>query len=375
MESIGDKLKGHREQKGHSIEQIARDTNIAKRYLEALEAEDFSVFPGDPYLIGFLRNYADYLGIDPDEMVSLYKNFQIQSQPVPLDELLISNDRKPIVLIAIIVVVVIGLGVAGYFFVPKLLAILPRRDRSREVAVEDTESTGSAVYELRDEILERRFQEKDTITIPFKDSQYQIRLTDIRDDLTLSVPGGTNILRIGDERAIDLDGDAKMDIKVSLTDIDAGAKIKSAVLRFDRFVKTTVLPEEAPEADKPVVAVSSSEIGNASIASRMLEPVLIREAETEAPFRVNIIFRGYCLFRYYLDGKDRDERYFGTGDTIEMDVSKELRIWMSNAGNTIARVSGEEVDLGRPGEVATKMILWRADEGNGKKKLMLEAIY
>ena len=94
MESIGDKLRSQREQKGYSIEQIARDTNIAKRYLEALEVEDFTVFPGDPYLIGFLRNYSDYLGIDPEEMVSLYKNFQIQSQPVPMDELLVSKDRS-----------------------------------------------------------------------------------------------------------------------------------------------------------------------------------------------------------------------------------------------------------------------------------------
>ena len=94
MESIGDKLRVEREQKGLSIEQIARDTNIAKRYLEALEIEDFSVFPGDPYLIGFLRNYAEYLGIDPEEMVLLYKNFTIQSQPVPMDELL--ERKRPV---------------------------------------------------------------------------------------------------------------------------------------------------------------------------------------------------------------------------------------------------------------------------------------
>ena len=122
MESIGDKLKNQREQKGYSVEQIARDTNIAKRYLEALEAEDFAVFPGDPYLIGFLRNYADYLGIDPDEMVSLYRNFQIQSQPVPMDELLVSKNRKPYFLIFGGIVIIAALVVGGYFLIPKIVS-------------------------------------------------------------------------------------------------------------------------------------------------------------------------------------------------------------------------------------------------------------
>ena len=51
MESIGEKLRQTRESKGYTIEQIARDTHIAKRFLEALEDEDFSVFPGDLYLV------------------------------------------------------------------------------------------------------------------------------------------------------------------------------------------------------------------------------------------------------------------------------------------------------------------------------------
>ena len=34
--------------------------------------EDFSIFPGEAYLIGFLRNYADYLELDSAEVVGLY---------------------------------------------------------------------------------------------------------------------------------------------------------------------------------------------------------------------------------------------------------------------------------------------------------------
>ena len=77
MESFGEKLRCAREKSNYSIEQIARDTHISKRYLRALENEDFSVFPGETYLKGFLRNYSEYLGLNPEEMVSIYKNMMI----------------------------------------------------------------------------------------------------------------------------------------------------------------------------------------------------------------------------------------------------------------------------------------------------------
>ncbi|MDZ7792716.1 MAG: helix-turn-helix domain-containing protein [Spirochaetia bacterium] len=88
MESIGEKLKTAREEKGYSTDQVARDTNIARRFILAMEQEDFSAFPGDTYLLGFLRNYSDYLGLDSERLVNLYRNMQIQEQPVPMEELL-----------------------------------------------------------------------------------------------------------------------------------------------------------------------------------------------------------------------------------------------------------------------------------------------
>ncbi|MFO7781088.1 MAG: helix-turn-helix domain-containing protein, partial [Spirochaetia bacterium] len=89
MESIGEKLRTTRSQKGYSLEQVARDTHIAKRFIEALESEDFDVFPGEPYLLGFLRTYSEFLGLDSQEMVTLYKNLKIQEQPAPIDELIV----------------------------------------------------------------------------------------------------------------------------------------------------------------------------------------------------------------------------------------------------------------------------------------------
>ena len=84
MESLGNKLKTAREAKGLSYDTVSRDTNISSRYLEALEKEDFSGFPGEPYVLGFLRNYSEYLGLNPDELQSLYRSLKLQEQPIPV---------------------------------------------------------------------------------------------------------------------------------------------------------------------------------------------------------------------------------------------------------------------------------------------------
>src|SRR5574344_2170736 len=83
MESYGAILKKAREDKALDYETIVRETTITRQYLEALEAEDAAVFPGEPYLVGFLRNYSDYLGLNTDEILKLYHAKQIQESPVP----------------------------------------------------------------------------------------------------------------------------------------------------------------------------------------------------------------------------------------------------------------------------------------------------
>ena len=113
MESIAEKLRTAREEKGYSLEQVARDTHIAKRYISAMESEDFSVFPGETYAVGFLKNYSTYLGLNPNEVVNLYRNIKLQEQPAPMDELL-DKRRRPgaltLVLLTVIVIVLIAAG-------------------------------------------------------------------------------------------------------------------------------------------------------------------------------------------------------------------------------------------------------------------------
>ena len=53
---VGAILREAREAKKLTVKEVARETNMTPRYIEALEVEDFSQFPGETYALGFLRN-------------------------------------------------------------------------------------------------------------------------------------------------------------------------------------------------------------------------------------------------------------------------------------------------------------------------------
>jgi cytoskeleton protein RodZ len=69
---IGNSLREARERQGLAYPEIELATKIRAKYIRALEEEDFTAIPGDAYIRGFLRTYADYLGLDPDVYVDEY---------------------------------------------------------------------------------------------------------------------------------------------------------------------------------------------------------------------------------------------------------------------------------------------------------------
>ena len=77
-ESFGAWLRRHRELREISLREIADTSKISLRYLEALEEERFDLLPAQIFAKGFLRQYARYVGIDPEETVNF---FLTASQP------------------------------------------------------------------------------------------------------------------------------------------------------------------------------------------------------------------------------------------------------------------------------------------------------
>ncbi len=70
---LGYRLKKAREQQGYSIEDIQKITKLRAKYIKSIEENDFSVFSGDVYAKGSIRNYADIVGIDHEELWEEYE--------------------------------------------------------------------------------------------------------------------------------------------------------------------------------------------------------------------------------------------------------------------------------------------------------------
>lgn len=76
---IGEALRNARRSKGATLSEAAEDTKIRETYLAALEREDFDALAMDHvYVRGNLRNYARFLGLDPEPLLQKYRE-QVQA--------------------------------------------------------------------------------------------------------------------------------------------------------------------------------------------------------------------------------------------------------------------------------------------------------
>jgi cytoskeleton protein RodZ len=71
--SLGSYLRGLRESKGGSLEDMARSTRVGLRHLEALEAERLADLPSPVFVRGFIRAYCTFLRENPDEALGRYE--------------------------------------------------------------------------------------------------------------------------------------------------------------------------------------------------------------------------------------------------------------------------------------------------------------
>lgn len=76
---IGQRLSQARQARSVTLEQAAQATHIRERYLQALENGDFDALPSRVQVRGFLRSYAEYLGLDPGELLGV---LQREVEPV-----------------------------------------------------------------------------------------------------------------------------------------------------------------------------------------------------------------------------------------------------------------------------------------------------
>lgn len=80
MAELGTRLKEARLSKGYSLDDLQEITKIQKRYLVGIEEGNYSIMPGSFYVRAFIKQYAEAVGLDAEEIFETYKN-ELPSTP------------------------------------------------------------------------------------------------------------------------------------------------------------------------------------------------------------------------------------------------------------------------------------------------------
>ncbi|MEC8372951.1 MAG: helix-turn-helix transcriptional regulator, partial [Pseudomonadota bacterium] len=83
--TVGRYLKSQREERGEDVTQVANMLRIHRSYLQAIEDSDIEKLPGPTYAIGFVRAYAEHLGLDGAQVTERFKEEgKVQASRTPL---------------------------------------------------------------------------------------------------------------------------------------------------------------------------------------------------------------------------------------------------------------------------------------------------
>lgn len=94
MKNSFEKLKLKREDQNLSLEDVSNKLLIRSKYLNAIETASFSELPEQVYAIGFIKNYANFLGLNANEFISEYKRVQTYANSDTFNDEFIHNEES-----------------------------------------------------------------------------------------------------------------------------------------------------------------------------------------------------------------------------------------------------------------------------------------
>jgi len=307
--AVGKTLKETRKEKGLTIEEASKSTKIRKKYILALENDDFSKIPGKVYEKAFLKTYASYLGIDKDEILEEY---QLDQQLTGVEEESLGRKRRTKkskkttifnllsrvtgkVMIILLIIILFG-GVVGYN-----LLVMNNGD--------------NGFTEVDQQIEEEVIDEDDSV-----DELYLVTEDD-EDDEGESDADSDNLLETGIDPT-DLDDDSIQPDEETIVDLEDEVDIAEISEQED-------LEEDNGESEES----ADDEID-------------------ETPSFFNVIATGESWIRVVVDGETEFEGIINDGDILEYEPDSEVLIRVGNAAAISVEYGEEEVGpLGGSGQV------------------------
>lgn len=383
MNQIGPVFREARTRSGKTIEEAVRETKIAKKYLNAIENENFDIFPGETYLIGFLRNYAQFLGLDPDEMVLKYKDYKIQEQPAPIEQLTARpRNTKRYFLVVVICVMIVSV-VLYVFFLGR------RGDQKIATKMEDkveqknvqTQKKDDTVVVFEEEEVIKDFKKGEVIAFPLRNSRYEVTIDGIEETFDFSIEDIPFSLSNDEHVEIDFDRDGRKDLMIRPNSFGEGTvNLTLKKLYRSDLQEKDMGPSVDIEGDKtqlsggpPEVVIIREEglLSQLPIAPKTGFQIVSSYEKTE----INMLAQTQSItyIGYYVDDGSKEETLLKNGDQLSVMAKDVLRITAANAGNVDIKINDIPLSLGDKGQVVAKVIRWYRDsESNELYHLVID---
>jgi transcriptional regulator with XRE-family HTH domain len=349
---VGQILRDAREEQRLTVRDVSKDTNIAVKFILALENEDYSQFPAETFAMGFLKTYSDYLKLDTAFIMNLYRGEQMEETYAPLEELTkptkpivnsVKGDKSRWITVLAIVLFIIAFIILGYF--------LDDSDNSKPTTKKNTSKV-----------------EKNEKGIPSDVSFIQQVIADGKDTPVILSPDKGISFSINSQQC-------KLFLKEVL---ESGSGKNTAVLGFSVYPEPYIHYFQVIEGEDTLLSYTNEKLSSlqkevllkAQIVTVRSAKIIVSlgkeqlqdniKAQGSAHIQISMKFSKETFVDFVVDGQPGEKGKVKKGSIKEIKAMDRVEIKILDASAVELTKNGEKVGkLGRPGQ-SVKKVYYRA---------------
>ncbi|HOV12978.1 MAG TPA: helix-turn-helix domain-containing protein [Spirochaetota bacterium] len=354
MEELGSYLKECRINQNLSIDKVVEETHIVRKFVEAIESEQFNAFPGEAYLKGFLRTYSEYLGLNAEDVIRRYEKIKLAESPLPMEQLIPkpSFDFKPF-LVMFTIILLAGLVIFGIVFISiniskNIANTNPDKNNKTKTTVKkeetkkDEKKKEETIYTLTEKEKEFSLKKSDIVEFNIGAEKFSINVKEVNPTVIISDNKGKEYFLIKSyQQRLDVNSDNSNDIEIILNSWDN--KVANITFKLN-------LTEES-KIDKATDSV-------VNLQGENIETIGKKSLIEDIVFDMSI--QNETFLRYQTDALDYIEGYYKAGTLINVKAQKSVILWFANAGAVTLNFKsfGKTLSPGDVGKIEVKNIKW-----------------
>ncbi len=336
-QTLGEIFKEVRKEKGLTLDEISKETNIPKRYLEAIEDNNFTVFSSETYAIGFISTYCDALEIDKELILAQYRRIKKMEEDSPIEALVGEKkmDLSKFLLPSILSLSVVILLLIFFFGLRSLIA-----KNSMPKTYHFSTSKISRIYDIR-------FKVGDVINITNEDRTIEIAFENVdkMNNLNFKINNNSYSIKGSGLLTIDSDYDGTNDMNIEFF---------STKPNYIRLNVSYFTSGSSPTSQ----TASSQNIQDTSRTSIISEKEWLRSANQKEVV-LKIFTSENSWIAYVADNKEEKNFYLSTKGEHVILFSNKLTLYSANNGAIKINIEGKEETLGAFGEVGKSVFYWK----------------